>query len=138
MTRSLGVIALMLALLAAFGVYALKDRVLQVETELRRVQAAIRVERTALGRLRTEWAMLNQPGRLARLAQTHLDLVPAHPGQITRIADLPLHAEIAQARLQWPALLPSGAEAVLRLKPHRWQGSALWPATGARQTTDSQ
>jgi cell division protein FtsL len=125
MTRSLGVIALLLALLAAFGVYALKDRVLQVETELRRVQSAIRAERTALGRLRTEWAMLNQPGRLARLAQTHLDLVPAHPGQIARIADLPLHAELAQARRQWPVVLPSGAEATLRLKPHPWPGPAL-------------
>jgi cell division protein FtsL len=131
MTRSLGVLALLLALVAAFGVYALKDRVLRVEADLRRVQAAIRLERTELGRLRTEWAMLSQPGRLARLAQTHLELVPAQPGQITRIADLPLRAEVAQAGRQWPVLLPSGAEATLRLKPHLWSTPAL-VATGGR------
>ncbi len=123
-----GMAGLVLALVLACGLYALKDQVQRVEGELRQVRAAAAAERSALGRLRAEWAMLSQPGRLARLARAHLDLVPAHPGQIVDVAEIPLRAEITLGRRSWPALLPSGGEIELRFKPYPLLGRLPGPS----------
>lgn len=122
-----GIAGLVLAVLLACGLYALKDQVQRVEGELRRAHAAVLAERGALDRLRTEWAMLNQPGRLARLAEAHLDLMPAHPGQIVRVTDLPFRADLALGGRSWPALLPSGGAVELRLKPYQPPARLSWP-----------
>lgn len=118
-SRALGMIGLALSVIVACALYALKDQVQRLEGELHRARAAVGAERTALDRLRTEWALLNQPGRLERLARTHLGLVPAQPGQIVRIADIPYRADLALSRRQWQVVLPSGASAALRFKPSR-------------------
>jgi cell division protein FtsL len=110
---------LVIALVGACGLYIMKDRVNRLEGELRRQQAMIAAEQTRLHRLRAEWAMLEQPGRLARLAAAHLGLQPAHPTQIMAIDDLPRRAELQVADRSLPALLPSGAGVVLRFKPRR-------------------
>jgi hypothetical protein len=113
----LALISLALALLAASGLYTMKDRVQRREAELRGLEVAIAAERAALGRLRAEWAMLNQPGRLARLAAAYLELQPALPNQIVRIDDIPLRLDLELARRRLTARLPSGGEVPLRLKP---------------------
>jgi cell division protein FtsL len=117
MTMKLGLASLVLALLAACGLYLLKDRVQREERELQRVQSAIAAERSALTRLRAEWALLNQPGRIARLARAHLALQPAQPGQIVAIEAIPLRTDLELDRLRLTAQLPSGGEVPLRLKP---------------------
>ena len=61
--------------------------------------------------------MLEQPSRLARLAAEHLDLRPARPTQLMTIADLPLRADLGTESRNLRAVLPSGAEVELRLKP---------------------
>ncbi len=109
--------SLVLALLAACGLYLLKDQVQRRELELARVQRAITTERNTLNRLRAEWAMLNQPSRIARLARSHLALEPVQPGQITSIEAIPLRADLELGKLRLTALLPSGGEVPLRLKP---------------------
>ena len=119
MSTRLALGGLLLALVAACGLYIMKDRVSRLDSELRRQQAMIAAEQTRLHRLRAEWAMLEEPGRIARLAAAHLQLRPAHPTQIMRIDDLPRRAELLVAERQLPALLPSGAEVVLRFKPRR-------------------
>ena len=119
MSTRLALGGLLLALVAACGLYIMKDRVSRLDGELRRQQAMIAAEQTRLHRLRAEWAMLEEPGRIARLAAAHLQLRPAHPTQIMRIDDLPRRAELLVAERQLPALLPSGAEVVLRFKPRR-------------------
>lgn len=113
----LALISLALALLAASGLYTLKDRVQRREAELRGLEVAIAAEHAALGRLRAEWAMLNQPGRVARLAAAYLELQPALPNQIVRIDDIPLRLDLELAKRRLTARLPSGAEVPLRLKP---------------------
>ena len=75
----------------------MKDRVNRLEGELRHQQALIAVEQSRLHRLRAEWAMLEQPGRIARLAAAHLQLRPAQPTQIMTIADLPRRGDLEQA-----------------------------------------
>jgi cell division protein FtsL len=117
MMARLGLASLVIALLAACGLYVLKDQVQRLEQELQDLQAAIVTERSALNRLRTEWAMLNQPGRIARLAAEHLNLRPARPGQIVSIEDIPRRSDLELAKRRLTALLPSGGEVALRLKP---------------------
>jgi cell division protein FtsL len=117
MNVRLGLVSLLIALLAASGLYVLKDQVRQLEDQLDGVQIAIAAERSRLNRLRTEWALLNQPGRLARLARAYLKLQPAQPGQILRIVDIPLRAGLDDEQRPMTALLPSGSAIPLRLKP---------------------
>jgi hypothetical protein len=113
----LGIIGLALALLAAAGLYTMKDRVQHRERELRGLHVAIAAERLALDRLRAEWAALTQPGRIARLAAAYLELQPARPDQIVRVEAIPLRADLEDAKRQLIVRLPSGADVPLRLKP---------------------
>jgi hypothetical protein len=117
MILRLGIASLIVAVAAACALYLTKDTVRRLEGELRRLQAEFADERVALSRLRTEWAMLNQPGRLARLASAHLQLQPARPGQLVRVEDVPLRVDLEWADREMPAVLPSGAEVMLRFKP---------------------
>lgn len=116
-SRALGTIGLVLSVLVACALYALKDQVQRLEGELHRARAAVGAERMMLDRLRTEWALLNQPGRLERLARKHLGLVPAQPEQIVRVAEIPYRADLELGKRQWQVVLPSGASAPLRFKP---------------------
>jgi cell division protein FtsL len=119
MSSRLGLVGLVIALVAACGLYIMKDRVSRLERELKRQQTLVATEQDRLHRLRAEWAMLEQPSRIARLATEHLDLRPAQPTQIMTMADLPWRADLQPAERRLRALLPSGAEVDLRLKPHR-------------------
>jgi hypothetical protein len=127
----LGIIGLALALLAAAGLYTMKDQVQHRERELRGLHVAISAERLALDRLRAEWAMLNQPGRIARLAAAYLELQPARPGQIVRVEAIPLRADLENGDRQLIARLPSGVDVPLRLKP---AARLTAPAVGPQQT----
>jgi|GEM_PF-4384401 len=106
----LGFLSLTIAILAACGVYGLKNRVHMLEKELVLVERKIQEERIEIKRLKAEWATLSHPERLARLSTKHLDLVPAEPHQIKTVADIPLRDD--QGGAPGPALvssiLPSG------------------------------
>jgi hypothetical protein len=126
MTRA-GLCALGLALAVATGVYLLKDRVQRSEGELRRLRAAIQTESGRLDRLQTEWAVINQPRRLAALARAHLDLQPLDPTRLITIDELPYRADLQLSARAWTARLPSGADVALRLKPHEMRASLPIP-----------
>jgi cell division protein FtsL len=117
MTSRLGIVSLALALLAAAGLFTLKDQVRRLESRLADVRSSLASERREIGRLRAEWAILEEPERLARLAAEHLQLQPAQPGQIVDIDQIPLRADLEFAGRRMQVLLPSGAETTLRLKP---------------------
>ena len=119
MSFKFGLCGLVVAVIAACGLYVMKDRVNRLEGELRRHRALITAEQTKLHRLRAEWAMLDQPSRVARLAAEHLGLRPAQPTQMVAIADLPRRADLELDAWRRRAVLPSGAEVDLRLKPRR-------------------
>jgi cell division protein FtsL len=133
MSVKLALGGLVIALLAACGLYVMKDRVSRLEDELAHERALVVAEQGRLHRLRTEWAMLERPARIARLAAEHLDLAPADPMQIMAIADLPHQNEIELAGRQLRALLPSGAEVDLRLKPRLLSLPVLSMLEGARR-----
>lgn len=117
MIRQTCAFGLTVAFLLASGVFVLKDRVQRLEAELRRTERQIDAERTHARRLRAEWALLSEPGRISRLAGDYLNLSPAHPGHIIDLDELPMRSAIEVGQRSWPAPLPSGAETTLRLKP---------------------
>jgi hypothetical protein len=117
MTLKLGLASLSIAVLAACALFAMKDKVRRLEGELQDLRAAVHTEQVALGRLKTEWAILNQPGRIARLASAYVGLQPAQPRQIVRIGDIPMRTELELGSRSLQVVLPSGEAASLRLKP---------------------
>lgn len=102
-----GLLGLTVAILAACGVYGLKNRVQVLEKELVRVERKIEAERIEIKRLRAEWATLSHPERLARLAETHLGLKPATPLQIVTIADMPMRDDLGDKPALVSSLAPS-------------------------------
>jgi cell division protein FtsL len=57
-------------------------RIADLKREIAKQDDAIRI-------LRAEWSLLNQPDRLQKLAERHLELEPVKPEQIKTYADLP-------------------------------------------------
>jgi hypothetical protein len=117
MTFRLGLCGLAAAVVAACSLYLIKDRVSRLEAELGRHRAQVAAEELRLHRLRAEWAMLSEPGRLGRLAAEHLDLGPGQPTRMMTVADLPRRADLELEAWRRRAVLPSGAEVDLLLKP---------------------
>jgi cell division protein FtsL len=133
MSARLALGGLALALLAACGLYLMKERVNRLEGELQHQRAVIAAEQSRLHRLRAEWATLEQPGRIARLAEEYLSLRPAQPVQIMTVADLPRRTDLHLDEQPLRALLPSGAEVELRLKPRRLSLPLLSLAEASRR-----
>ena len=80
-------------------VFQIKYAVQHLEDQLAYAQARIHNDREALHILRAEWSYLNQPQRIARLAQRHLDMIPLTAPQIGRIASLPPRPEDMDGRV---------------------------------------
>ncbi|MDH3658467.1 MAG: hypothetical protein OEU92_00330 [Alphaproteobacteria bacterium] len=110
----LGLCGRTIAILAACGVYGLKNRVQELERELVRVERMIEKERIEIKRLNAEWATLSHPERLTRLASTHLGLASATPGQIMAIADIQMRD--APSGEPGPALVSSNASSTASLR----------------------
>lgn len=111
----LGLVSLTIAIMAACGVYGLKNRVQILEKELIAVERQIEKERIEMRRLRAEWATLSHPERLVRLAEEHLDLQPAVPRQLMRIASIPMRE--GSEETPKPALVSSLAPAEPSKRP---------------------
>jgi hypothetical protein len=75
--------------LAGFGTFELKYRVQSQEQALLHLNRQIDQDRDSIQLLRAEWAHLNDPKRLADLAQRHLDLVAVTGAQIVHFEALP-------------------------------------------------
>jgi cell division protein FtsL len=83
------VIWLIVAGAVAFGLYQVKYEVQRLEEDLQKVRQDIRRDRIALHVLEAEWAYLNRPDRLERLARKHLDMAPVGPQQVAAATALP-------------------------------------------------
>jgi len=89
MRRTLTVAAIILTGLMSYGLYNMKYEVRRLEAELADLRQQITVDKQGLQVLRAEWAYLNRPARLEKLATRHLDLAPIAAIQVGSIADLP-------------------------------------------------
>ena len=92
---------------AAVGLYELKYKVAELETEATRLAGDLAKERQAIHVLSTDWAFLNRPENLAELAEEYLDLVPLDVDRFVAAHELPKRpkppAELAQADAAPPA-----------------------------------
>ncbi len=84
-----------LCLLAAFGsglyLYSEKHRTALLDRDIGQVIHKAEAARARTGLLRAEWALLNEPGRLADMAGRYLTLHPMAPTQFVQVADLSGH-----------------------------------------------
>ena len=108
--------AALLTLLAAWAAYHLKYEVRDREMELGRLRAQLAYEREALQVARVDLDYLTRPDRIVVQAG-ELGMVPGRgPGSSTRPGIVPAQ-QLQLAREPLVAVLPSGAEAVLMVKP---------------------
>ena len=80
---------MVLFIVLAVGVYLVKYGVQDVQRELAARKTELAVEKESIHLLNAEWAYLNRPDRLRRLADRHLDLVPLDSRQINQVSVLP-------------------------------------------------
>lgn len=71
------------------ALFHLKYEVQSLEQRLARIDRAVDRDREAIRVLKAEWAYLNRPERLERLARSHLQLRPASPYDVRTLSDLP-------------------------------------------------
>ena len=88
-------IALVAAL--AFGLYKLKYEVQELEARSAAIQRAILSEQEAIRVLEAEWSFLNNPKRLAELAQRYLEVEPLGAGRVVRLEQIPIDPARASA-----------------------------------------
>lgn len=87
-------------LVIAFGVavFVVSHRVDDQLATLRAIDSRIVDTRERIHLLEVEWASLNDPGRLARLARTHLAMAPASVAHQVAVVDLPAADSLPLAR----------------------------------------
>jgi len=80
---------------AALGVllFKVKYEVIDLESELNQVNRSIVDHQEAIHILKAEWAHLNEPARLKRLANEYLGLTPMGPEHLGSFSDLPRRNE---------------------------------------------
>lgn len=88
MIRPLTFLALLLAAGSGLYLYQTKHRAEMLDTKIERALKQAAAARERVGLLRAEWALLNEPDRLSRLASQYLQLQPLAPSQFVSLADL--------------------------------------------------
>lgn len=90
---------LLIATAAVAGtLFWLKHVVTGLEDELQTRQQELLQEQEAIHVLKAEWAYLNRPDRLARLAAQYLHLVPVKGVQLTSLSAIPWPLEKTEPR----------------------------------------
>ncbi|MEM7300136.1 MAG: hypothetical protein AAF468_03550 [Pseudomonadota bacterium] len=92
MIRSLDLILVAAMICGAVWTFSIKHQAEQSAEEVARLQKLIQAEKEKINLLRADWALLNQPARLQKLAETHaeeLQLKPLKSTQIAKEGELP-------------------------------------------------
>lgn len=70
--------------------YSIKYDTLFYAEEVAKIRAKIGKERDSIAVTKAEWALLERPDRLQRMADQNLDLQPMSINQLARFSDLPV------------------------------------------------
>lgn len=96
MIGRLTMIWLCLATAAAVSLFTLKFEVLSLEGELEALNDRIVADLEAIRVLQAEWSYLNQPAKLQRHADRHLQLGRLRASQVISLDQLPVRAKAGQ------------------------------------------
>lgn len=100
------------AIIAGITLFHISERVQSAEADLARIEAAAAKEAETIRVLRAEWAYLNRPDRLEKLAQKHLGMAPPAIQQVmVDSGALPPQPAPAATVLPVSAAAPVAAEA---------------------------
>lgn len=80
---------LVLIATAAYGLYMVKYRVLNVQREIANIKKELEQEQENLHVIEAEWAYLTRPDRLQALAQKNTNLMPVQGMQVVQLNALP-------------------------------------------------
>lgn len=78
----------------SMGLYLVKYSVQNIQRSVAAARVELAQEKESLHLLNAEWAYLNRPDRLNRLADKHLALVPLSSKQINEVSALPAAAQV--------------------------------------------
>ncbi|MEQ8194318.1 MAG: cell division protein FtsL [Rhodospirillales bacterium] len=84
MIRHTTVLFILLAGALSLILFTVKYQVQDLEHELKSLVQDIDANKRAIHVLNAEWSHLNNPARLRRLAERHLNMQPVAPDQLTR------------------------------------------------------
>jgi hypothetical protein len=90
MIRIASVMAVILVIAAAVGLYRFKENSVERADRIDALRVEISAQRDRINVLRAEWNYLNQPIRIQELAGRYLDLDRLEVGQIATIESLPM------------------------------------------------
>lgn len=90
MTRFVSLLAIVLVVAAAVGLYRFKGESQQLVREIAELRAQIDDEREQISVLRAEWNYLDQPSRIQQLSDRYLDLSRLDVDQISVVEQLPM------------------------------------------------
>jgi cell division protein FtsL len=85
MLKTSNILILILLIASAFGLFQIKYKVRSLKKEVIEISKFVQREREDLHILKAEWAFLNEPERLKKLVQQHLDLSEIRVSQIKEI-----------------------------------------------------
>lgn len=94
MLRSFDLVLIGVMTTMAVVTYTIKHRADEKLTEVRRLEAEIRLERDTIDLLKADWALVTQPNRLEPLIKNYdseLGLLPTKPTQLAMPRELPMH-----------------------------------------------
>lgn len=86
-----------LTCLVGFGMFVMKNKVQDLETELARINRNIEEDVKTIHILKAEWSHLNNPSRLRALAMKHISLNPIKAEQIINYSALPFEYETSES-----------------------------------------
>ncbi|WP_075292203.1 cell division protein FtsL [Pararhizobium arenae] len=120
MLRTLDIALIVVMTAAATVTYTIKHQAENKLEEVRRLDAAIKLEEDTIDLLRADWSLLTQPSRLEKLVgvyQQDLQLIQTAPTQLARPqelpmlkADVPVEDEIAKGKDGKPVAKTAKAE----------------------------
>ena len=89
MSRLAAILWIFSAAMIAVVLFLLKHEVQSLERELQMVNRQVIADQEAIHVLKAEWSFLNQPARIADLAQRHLQLQPLDTARIIEFDQVP-------------------------------------------------
>lgn len=87
---------------SAFGLYSVKFKVQTLRSQIADMSQQMEMERESMNVVAAEWAYLNRPDRLAKLAGTYLQTKEVTVQQIAEVAAIPF-PQVLEAKNETPS-----------------------------------